>query len=189
MVNFALLCKFIQIELQRPYWIKSQNDLTCINYRCSVIIVPGFFDFCRTRAEQPLITYMHLSYLNGQFYTFRPIYANIAMAAILDQITKLFDMYQLQVLCYYYTRFNSFLPNQSWETFDHTHACPTPKYTVLNVYANLCKLSHSGHVGLNHKIIWSASITGAVLLFRQVSLISARPELRNPWPHTYISHT
>ena len=54
----AGFCTFMQISSRRPFWIESQNCLTCINYRCCVIVVPGFIDFCQIKAEKPLITYM-----------------------------------------------------------------------------------------------------------------------------------
>ena len=71
-----LISKFfsiLQISLWQPYWTESKNCFTCINYRCYVIIVPGFIDFNCAKAEKHFITHLHLQLLNAGFCTFMQI--------------------------------------------------------------------------------------------------------------------
>ena len=68
--------------------------------------------------------------------TFLNFYANCFMMAILDQISKLFLLHQLQVLCDRCVQSRWFQSKQSWETFDHIHASPTAKCIIVNFYAN-----------------------------------------------------
>ena len=67
------ILNFLQIASWWPYWIILQNCLMCINYRCCVIIVPGFIDFRYSSTEKPLITRRHLQVRNAEFWTFLQI--------------------------------------------------------------------------------------------------------------------
>ena len=48
----------------------------CINYRCGVIVMLGFIDFCQMRAEKPLITYMIVKVLTHR-QTYRQMDAKL----------------------------------------------------------------------------------------------------------------
>ena len=106
------------------------------------------------------------------------------MAAILDQIKKLFYVHQQQVLCYCCTRFHWFLFEDSWETAYHTLPCLNPQHTVLN---RLCKLPYGSHIGSNQEIVLHASTTGVLLLLYKVLLISVWRQLRNSLLHIAMS--
>ena len=62
----------MHIASWRPYLIKSENCSTCSNYRSCMIDCIRLIS-SQARAEKPLITYMHFSYLNAHFYTFMQI--------------------------------------------------------------------------------------------------------------------
>ena len=58
--------------------LKDENSLklwcqVCRCCRSDSYNWPDVIDSCQERAEKPLITYMHLSYLNAQFYSFMQI--------------------------------------------------------------------------------------------------------------------
>ena len=80
----------------------------------------GIIDLCQARAEKPLITYMHLSYLNALLYT-RMHTASWRPYLIKSENCSTCINYRCcMIVC---TRLRWFKSSQSWETFDHTGTC------------------------------------------------------------------
>ena len=88
---------FLQITSWQPYCIESQNCLPYINNRCCVTAVSQLVWF---QFKDGLEIVDHIGACPRLKYAVTYFSSNYVLAAILDQITKLFNAHQQQVLCY-----------------------------------------------------------------------------------------
>ena len=149
----------MQIPSWQPYWIKSENCSMCSDYRCYVIVCIRLHWF---QSCQGWETYDHIHESFIPKCTVLHLYANCIMAAIFDQIGKLFRLQQLQMLCdcLHYT---SLITVKSQLRNLWSHTCIS--HTRMHSFMLLSKFPPGGHKGSNRKIVPRAATTGVVWMF------------------------
>ena len=126
---------------------------------------------------------MHLSYLNVQCYTCM-LTASWWPYLIESENCSICSNFRCYVIVW--TRFHWFQSSHSWETFEHTYASHIPECTLLRFYANCVMAAIFDRIG---KLFHLQQLQVLCDCLHHTSLNTVKPQLKNLWSHTCISHT